>query len=220
MAKSPVPVVVTPQAAVPLPTVAEFTAPMLAALTEALGANRGWSAWRRSSALCDNLSHFGSSRNSPKDNSGEAIKASGTARLSEELPDALERAVVKKSNSKLYLRVPQKRGIPQLQDMEIVDSLEKATRLLPSTKPPQKEIKDSSGLPFLRLMRDTSRILDEEYSLAERILDYGINHTGRNKDRDHRMMLVNYVNAIKLGGDKDRAINELLTLMYGLCSPV
>src|SRR6516225_1187707 len=85
MAKSPVPVVVTPQAAVPLPTVAEFTAPMLAALTEALGANRGWSAWRRSSALCDNLSHFGSSRNSPKDNSGEAIKASGTARLSEEL---------------------------------------------------------------------------------------------------------------------------------------
>lgn len=52
-------------------------------------------------------------------------------------------------------------------------------------------------------------ICDEEYSLAERILDYGIHHTGKPKDVLLRMMVVNYANAIKLGGDKDRALKEL-----------
>jgi hypothetical protein len=73
-------------------------------------------------------------------------------------------------------------------------------KLLPS----QREVADAE----LNLHAN-DLILDEEYSLAERILDYGINHTGRSKDRDHRMMVVNYANAIKLGGDKDRAIKEL-----------
>ena len=61
--------------------------------------------------------------------------------------------VLKRSNSQLYLVVPQKRGVPQLEDMEIVDSLEKATRRRTTTKPkqPQIEIEDSTDLPFRRL---------------------------------------------------------------------
>ena len=45
--------------------------------------------------------------------------------------------------------------------------------------------------------------------MAERILDYGINHTGKAKDKIHRYMVINYANAIKLGGDKKRALTEL-----------
>jgi hypothetical protein len=52
-------------------------------------------------------------------------------------------------------------------------------------------------------------IVGEEYSLAERILEYGINHTGKGKEENRRMMAVNYANAIKLGGDKKRALQEL-----------
>jgi hypothetical protein len=49
----------------------------------------------------------------------------------------------------------------------------------------------------------------DDYKLAERILDYGINHTGKSSDKMRRMMVVNYANAIKLGGDKKRARSEL-----------
>jgi hypothetical protein len=54
-----------------------------------------------------------------------------------------------------------------------------------------------------------SLIRSRQYRLAERILDYGINHTGKGSERTYRMMVVNYANAIKLGGDKERAFREL-----------
>lgn len=49
----------------------------------------------------------------------------------------------------------------------------------------------------------------DDYKLAERLLDYGIHHTGPSTDAMRRMMIVNYANAIKLGGDRDRANAEL-----------
>lgn len=52
-------------------------------------------------------------------------------------------------------------------------------------------------------------LVSDDYNLAERILDYGINHTGTKSDLLRRMMVVNYANAIKLGGDKKRAESEL-----------
>jgi hypothetical protein len=65
-------------------------------------------------------------------------------------------------------------------------------------------------LADIELNKNAYRLIhDEEYSLAERILDYGIHHTGKPKDVRLRTMVVNYANAIKLGGDKDRALKEL-----------
>lgn len=52
-------------------------------------------------------------------------------------------------------------------------------------------------------------LIGDDYKLAERILDYGINHTGTSSDMMRRMMAVNFANAIKLGGDKKRALTEL-----------
>lgn len=49
----------------------------------------------------------------------------------------------------------------------------------------------------------------DDYQLAERILDYGLHHTGAGKEDVRRMMVVNYANAIKLGGDVARAESEL-----------
>lgn len=45
----------------------------------------------------------------------------------------------------------------------------------------------------------------DDYKLAERLLDYGINHTGVTSDVMRKMMIVNYANAIKLGGDHTKA---------------
>lgn len=52
-------------------------------------------------------------------------------------------------------------------------------------------------------------LIGGDYKLAERILDYGINHTGKSSDMMRRMMVVNFANAIKLGGDRKRALAEL-----------
>ncbi|MFH0303459.1 hypothetical protein AAFX91_41420, partial [Bradyrhizobium sp. 31Argb] len=49
----------------------------------------------------------------------------------------------------------------------------------------------------------------DDYQLAERLLDYGINHTGVSSDIMRRTMIVNYANAVKLGGDSARAEKEL-----------
>jgi hypothetical protein len=52
---------------------------------------------------------------------------------------------------------------------------------------------------------------DDEYALAERILEYGITNTGKSKstERIRLIMVVNYANALKLGGMKERAEAEL-----------
>src|SRR5262249_8643632 len=74
----------------------------------------------------------------------------------------------------------------------------------------RKLVPGERDLADIELNKNAYRLIhDEEYSLAERILDYGIHHTGKPKDVRLRTMVVNYANAIKLGGDKDRALKEL-----------
>lgn len=63
-------------------------------------------------------------------------------------------------------------------------------------------------------------IQQEEYSLAERLLDYGIYHTDRGQEYVYRMMVINFANAIKLGGDKKRAISELKKVDWSATSKV
>jgi hypothetical protein len=49
----------------------------------------------------------------------------------------------------------------------------------------------------------------DDYLLAERILDYALHHTTGSRDLMRRMMVVNYANAIKLGGNQAKADAEL-----------
>jgi hypothetical protein len=67
--------------------------------------------------------------------------------------------------------------------------------------------RDNADLELNQTAFDLMRSGD--YKLAEGILNYGISQTGRHKDSVRRMMVVNYANAIKQGGDKARAIQEL-----------
>jgi hypothetical protein len=76
---------------------------------------------------------------------------------------------------------------------------------LEKTTPERKVKKADSALNDIAF----ELLAGDEYSLAEKILDYGINHTGKSSDLVRRMMVVNYANAIKLGGNKERAEEEL-----------
>ena len=59
---------------------------------------------------------------------------------------------------------------------------------------------------------------NEDYQLAERLLAYGLSHTSGGEDLIRRMMAVNYANAIKMGGNKEKAIQQLDALDWSATS--
>ena len=48
-----------------------------------------------------------------------------------------------------------------------------------------------------------------DFALAERILDYALEHAGPREDYMRRMMIINHALAVKRTGDKERAVKEL-----------
>ena len=74
----------------------------------------------------------------------------------------------------------------------------------------RKIIPEEQRLADEQLNQSAFKLLQEdEYSLAERILEYGIKHTGKTEQKTRLMMIVNHANALKLSRKKQRAISEL-----------